>query len=85
MSILSRTLLALCSMALFSTPLVATAHAAAIAAADQGNGYAGQVLEKVVKNWQPPQAAGDYTVRVRARIDGDGKALSCVPEKSSNL
>lgn len=59
---------------------------AALAAADQNNGYSGKVLDKVLAVWAPPPALkGEFEVRVRISLDGQGKVLDCKPTKTSGM
>lgn len=59
---------------------------AALAAADQNNGYSGKVLDKVLAVWAPPPALkGEFEVRVRVSLDGQGKVLDCKPTKTSGM
>ncbi len=59
------------------------AMAASVAAADQGGGYSGQVLEKVVKHWQPPGDVLERMIRVKVSIDSEGRLLRCEPLSST--
>lgn len=60
----------------------APAFSAALAAADQNGGYSGKVLDKVIAVWAPPPALkGDFEIRVRVSLDGQGKVLECKPTK----
>lgn len=66
--------------------LPSTALSAALAAADQNNGYSGKVLDKVLALWAPPPALkGEFDVRVRISLDGQGKVLDCKPTKTSGM
>lgn len=58
-------------------------HAAAIMAADQQDGYAGAMLEKVSERWSPPTIKNNVLLRVRVSLDGRGRVLSCTPVSSS--
>lgn len=58
-------------------------HAAAIMAADQQDGYAGAMLEKVSERWSPPAIKNNVFLRVRVSLDGRGRVLSCTPVRSS--
>ncbi len=51
------------------------ARAAGAAAADVANGYAGEVMEKILANWAPPADRGK--VRIVVRVDAEGKAERC--------
>lgn len=62
-----------------------SAWTAAMAAADNADGYSGTVLEKVSRLWSPPHDAADRKVRIRISIDGSGKVLACEPVASSAL
>ena len=66
-----------------STPL--TASAAAIAAADHQEGYAGVVLGKLCELWVPPADTGNRMVRVRISVNGDGSVLGCTPTQRSGV
>lgn len=61
------------------------ALAAAVASADQVGGYAGHVLDKVTRRWNPPLDPLERKVRVRLRIDGSGKIIECVSLEPSGL
>lgn len=64
----------------------APAFSAALAAADQNGGYSGKVLDKVIAVWAPPPALkGDFEIRVRVSLDGQGKVLECKPTKTSGM
>lgn len=70
--------------ALAFTP--APVSGAALAAADQNGGYSGKVLDKVLAAWAPPPALkGEFEVRVRISLDGQGKVLDCKPTKTSGM
>ncbi len=59
---------------------------AALAAADQNDGYSGKVLDKVLAVWAPPPALkGEFEVRVRISLDGQGKVLACTPTRTSGM
>ena len=59
------------------------ASAAAIAAADHQEGYAGVVLGKLCEIWTPPADTGSRMVRVRISVNGDGSVLGCTPTQRS--
>lgn len=59
------------------------ASAAAIAAADHQEGYAGVVLGKLCEIWTPPADTGNRMVRVRISVNGDGSVLGCTPTQRS--
>lgn len=64
----------------------APAFSAALAAADQNGGYSGKVLDKVIAVWAPPPALkGDFEIRVRVSLDGQGKVLECKPTRTSGM
>ncbi|WP_165174458.1 TonB family protein [Desulfovibrio sp. ZJ369] len=70
--------------ALIFTP--GPASGAALAAADQNDGYSGKVLDKVLAVWAPPPALkGEFEVRVRISLDGQGKVLACTPTRTSGM
>lgn len=56
---------------------------AAVAAADQSSGYAGLVLDKVSRHWQPPADSTPRTAHIRVRIDSGGRVVSCAPTAPS--
>lgn len=58
-------------------PCLAPPHAGAAgaAAADVANGYAGEVMEKILANWAAPADRGK--VRIVVRVDAEGKAERC--------
>lgn len=60
-----------------------TAGAAAVMAADQQDGYAGAMLEKVCQRWSPPAIKNNVMLRVRVSLDGRGRVLACDPVHSS--
>ena len=60
-----------------------TASAAAVVAADQEDGYAGAMLEKVCNRWSPPAIKNNALLRVRVSLDGRGRVLACDPVHSS--
>lgn len=62
-----------------------TASAAAIAAADHQEGYAGVVLGKLCEIWTPPADTGNRMVRVRISVNGDGSVLGCTPTQRSGV
>ncbi|WP_165067101.1 TonB family protein [Desulfovibrio sp. ZJ200] len=63
-----------------------SASGAALAAADQNDGYSGKVLDKVLAVWAPPPALkGEFEVRVRISLDGQGKVLACTPTRTSGM
>lgn len=79
-----RALAGMCFLALTLTaPL--TADAAAIAAADHQEGYAGVVLGKLCEIWTPPADTGSRMVRVRISVNGDGSVLGCTPTQRSGV
>lgn len=62
------------------------AFGASIAAVDQNGGYSGKVLDKVIAIWAPPPALkGDFTVRLKVSLDGQGKVLDCRSVKASGM
>lgn len=61
------------------------AFAAAIAAADHQEGYAGVVLGKLCEIWTPPADTGNRMVRVRISVNGDGSVLGCTPTQRSGM
>lgn len=63
----------------------AAALAAAIAAADHQEGYAGVVLGKLCEIWTPPADTGNRMVRVRISVNGDGSVLGCTPTQRSGV
>lgn len=73
--------------ALLTTQLMAAvpAFGASIAAADQNDGYSGKVLDRVLAIWTPPALKGDFSVRLKISLDGQGKVLSCGPVKASGM
>ena len=79
-----RALAGMCFLALTLTaPL--TADAAAIAAADHQEGYAGVVLGKLCEIWTPPADTGSRMMRVRISVNGDGSVLGCTPTQRSGV
>lgn len=76
-----RTALLLCVFLLMPSAVLAST----VVAADQAGGYSDQVLEKVVRHWNPPVDNTERKVRVRVRVDGDGKLIRCDPVASSSL
>lgn len=69
---------------LFSS--AAPASGAALAAADQNDGYSGTVLDKVIAVWAPPPALkGDFEVRLLVSLDGQGRVLNCKAVKPSGM
>ena len=76
-------------LAVLLTPLLFTAVPAAgasLAAADQNGGYSGKVLDKVITVWAPPPALkGEFEVRLKVSLDGQGKVLNCAPTKASGM
>ncbi|WP_298029949.1 TonB family protein [uncultured Desulfovibrio sp.] len=57
-----------------------------IAAVDQNGGYSDKVLDKVIAIWAlPPNLKGDFTVRLKVSLDGQGKVLDCKPAKASGI
>lgn len=73
--------------ALLTTQLMAAvpAFGASMAAADQNDGYSGKVLDKVLAVWTPPALKGEFSVRLKISLDGQGKVLSCGPVKASGM
>lgn len=63
----------------------AAALAAAVAAADHQEGYAGVVLGKLCEIWTPPADTGNRMVRVRISVNGDGSVLGCTPTQRSGV
>ena len=76
-------------LAVLLTTLLFTAVPAAgasLAAADQNGGYSGKVLDKVIAVWAPPPALkGEFEVRLKVSLDGQGKVLNCAPTKASGM
>ncbi len=76
-------------LAVLLTTLLFTAVPAAgasLAAADQNGGYSGKVLDKVIAVWAPPPALkGEFEVRLKVSLDGQGKVLNCAPTKDSGM
>lgn len=58
-------------------------HAAAVMAADQQDGYAGSMLEKVGRLWSPPEIGRTASARVRVSVDGRGRLVTCAVAKAS--
>lgn len=75
--------LALCAAALALLGAAGIPRAAAIMAADQQDGYAGAMLEKVSERWSPPAIKNNVLLRVRVSLDGRGRVLSCEPVRAS--
>lgn len=73
--------------ALLTAQLMATVPAlgASIAATDQNDGYSGKVLDKILAVWTPPALKGDFSVRLKISLDGQGKVLNCGPVKASGM
>lgn len=67
------------------TAAAPAAFAAAIAAADHQEGYAGVVLGKLCEIWTPPADTGNRMVRVRISVNGDGSVLGCTPTQRSGV
>lgn len=78
---------ALAGMCFLALSLIAPrqADAAAIAAADHQEGYAGVVLGKLCEIWTPPADTGSRMVRVRISVNGDGSVLGCTPTQRSGV
>ena len=75
--------LAACAALLALLGATGMPHAAAVMAADQQDGYAGAMLEKVCERWSPPAIKNDVFLRVRVSLDGRGRVLSCDPVRAS--
>lgn len=73
--------------ALLATQLMAAvpASGASIAAADQNDGYSARVLDKVLAVWTPPALRGNFSVRLKVSLDGQGRVLGCGPVKASGM
>lgn len=64
----------------------APASGAALATADQNDGYSGTVLDKVIAVWAPPPALkGDFKVRLLVSLDGQGRVLNCKAVNPSGM
>lgn len=62
------------------------ACAASIMAVGQDEGYSGKVMDKVVAKWNPPpQLKGQYKLKLRIGVDGEGNVLECKATKGSGL
>lgn len=75
--------LVLCATALALLGTADISSAAAIMTADQHDGYAGAMLEKVSERWSPPTIKNNVLLRVRVSLDGRGRVLSCEPVRAS--
>lgn len=75
--------IASCAALLALLGAAGASHAAAVMAADQQDGYAGAMLEKVCERWSPPVIKNNVLLRVRVSLDGRGRVLSCDPVRAS--
>ena len=75
--------LVLCAALLGLAGTPDASRAAAVMAADQQDGYAGAMLEKVCERWSPPAIKNNVLLCVRVSLDGRGRVLSCEPVRAS--
>ncbi|MDR1659108.1 MAG: TonB family protein [Desulfovibrio sp.] len=60
-------------------------YGASMTAVDVNEGYGNKVLNRLNAVWAPPNLKGDFTLRMKIAVDGEGKVRVCAIVKSSGM
>ena len=60
-------------------------YGASMAAADINEGYGNRILNRLNAVWAPPNLKGDFALRMKIAVDGEGKVRECAIVKSSGV
>jgi TonB family protein len=60
-------------------------YGASMTAVDVNEGYGSKILNRLNAVWAPPDLKGDFALRMKIAVDGDGKVRACAVVKSSGM
>ncbi|MDR2054855.1 MAG: TonB C-terminal domain-containing protein [Desulfovibrio sp.] len=64
---------------------VQPSYGASMAAVDVNEGYGSNILNRLNAVWAPPNLKGDFKLRMKIAVDGEGKVRECAIVRSSGM